>query len=188
MISQLDPHVLQVADIILISRVGPDDVRWLHEISVWSCCGEFWSRCPPEGPPRHVAPSAVNQLLHWPRCRGTQDVETSAQPAFMQPQGYMDNRIWRTYKINQYHLSLEYFRGPWKGRSAYFFCIYCSCDSTGRVQDPKPTETCNLEIYRLLLICLFMWEQRAFSQLRLITPRSAVTQDHNYTLKFNYEG
>lgn len=61
--------------------------------------------------------------------------------------GYMHNRIWRTYKINQYHLSEETFWGLWKVQPSYFSqtrSIY-SCDCTGGAQDPNPTVTCNLE-------------------------------------------
>lgn len=79
-------------------------------------------------------------------------------PHSAQPQDYMDNGIWRTNKINQYHLSLEYFGGLWKGQSAYFSsCFLVQEAFTAAVTvheergDPKPTDNVQSWIYRLLL-------------------------------------
>lgn len=93
-ISQLDPHVLQAADIIPISRVGLGDVCRVSEISVWSCCGGFLEQVPAEGPQASEAEgppaaaaaeaAAVNQLSHR---RGTQEMETATQPAFIATAG-----------------------------------------------------------------------------------------------------
>lgn len=96
-----------------------------------------------KGPPQH----AVNQLCiahiaeaprKWRLLHG-----------LLRPQGYMDNRIWKSNKINQYHLSVGYFWGLWKGQSAYFFKlfsrtrgIYCSCDGTWSLQDTKKQQIC----------------------------------------------
>lgn len=75
-------------------------------------------------------------------------------PHSSQPQGYMDNGIWRTNKINQYHLSLEYVGGPIRLFFKLFSrarSFYRSCDCTWRGGDPKPTDNVQSWIYRLLL-------------------------------------
>lgn len=77
LITQLDPHVLQAADVILISRVGLDDMCQTSEISVL----EQVPAEGPQGPEVEGPPVAMNQL--YPCCRGTQEIKTATQPAFM---------------------------------------------------------------------------------------------------------
>lgn len=113
-IAQLDPRVLQAADVILISRVGFDDICQTGEISVLE-------QVPAEGPRGLVvegAPSSSESALPTlQRHPGNKNCHTACI------HGYMHNRIWRTYKINQYHLSVETFWGPWKGQPSFSSCF-----------------------------------------------------------------
>lgn len=146
-------HVLPAADITLNSRVGVTGVCQSSEISICRCCVYFQSRCPhrghrdlrAEGPP-------TPQQQQWISSHITHSAEAPRKwkllhsPHSLQPQGYVDNWIWRPNKINQYRLSLGYFWGLWKGQSAYFsVCVFCSCEFTWRQQHPKSTDTCNPE-------------------------------------------
>ena len=88
-ISQPDPHALQAADIILISRVGLGDVCRAGEISVLERC--ILEQVPAEGPQGSLVdggPSAeVQRLSHCAHCRDTQETETVTQPAFIATAG-----------------------------------------------------------------------------------------------------
>ncbi len=70
----------------------------------------------PQGSEAEGPPAVVNQLSHCPHCRGAQGMENAPQPAW----ATWIIGIWRANKINQYHLSLQYFWGPCKGQSVCF--------------------------------------------------------------------
>lgn len=99
------------------------------------------------GPQQQWISSHITHIVETPR-----KWKLRHSPHSLQLQGYTDNGIWRTSKINQYHLSLEYFWGPVERPINLFFklssptrSIQPSCDRTWRTRHPKPTDTCNFE-------------------------------------------